>query len=58
MPERFRLHYVLAVEAELREGFFSGRELWRLAREDVLIEATPELEEGRGFGPGERVANA
>lgn len=40
----------------MREEFASGREFWRLAREGVLVEATPELDEVGGFGPGERAA--
>lgn len=54
--DRFRLHYTPAVGFELREEFSSGREFWRLAREGVLVEASPELEGVTGFGPGERAA--
>jgi hypothetical protein len=54
--DRFRLHYAPAVGAELREEFSSGREFWRLAREGELVEASPELEEVRGFGRGEQAA--
>ena len=56
MLERFRLHYAPAVAAEMREEFPSGRECWRLAREGVLIEAVPQIEEVRDFGPGEWAA--
>jgi predicted nucleic acid-binding protein len=52
----FALFYAPAVAAELSEEFASGREFWRLAREGVLTEATPGLDEIRLFGPGERAA--
>ena len=41
---------------ELQEEFSSGREFWGLAREGVLVEASPELQEVTRFGPGEQAA--
>lgn len=52
----FDMHYAPAVAAELREDFASGREFWMLAREGILVEAIPNLDEVRAFGPGERAA--
>jgi predicted nucleic acid-binding protein len=54
--ERFQLHYAPAVASELLESFPSGRDFWRLAREGVLLEVAPELDEFREFGFGERAA--
>lgn len=54
--ERFRLYYNPAVAAELLEEFPSGREFWKLAREEALFEVVPELSQVTEFGPGERAA--
>ena len=34
--DRYELHFVPAVARELKEEFASGREFWRLAREDAM----------------------
>jgi len=52
----FDLRYAPAVASELSEDFASGREFWRLARDGILMEATPNLTEVKAFGAGERAA--
>jgi predicted nucleic acid-binding protein len=44
------------VAAELVESFPSGREFWRLARGETLVEVAVTLSEVHEFGPGEREA--
>ncbi len=54
--ERYSLSYAPAVAAESKEDFASGREFLRLARERVVVEASPRSDAVRAFGPGERDA--
>jgi hypothetical protein len=54
--ERFRLHYTPAVAAELLKEFPSGREFWKLVREEALFEVVPGLGQVTEFGLGERAA--
>jgi predicted nucleic acid-binding protein len=54
--ERFRLHYTPAVAAELLKEFPSGREFWKLVREEALFEVVSGLGQVTEFGLGERAA--
>ncbi|HEY7268223.1 MAG TPA: hypothetical protein VH951_00215 [Dehalococcoidia bacterium] len=40
----------------MKEEFASGREFWRLKRQDVIALTTPKADVVRAFGPGERAA--
>jgi hypothetical protein len=54
----YALRYPPAVARELRIGFPSGSEFWRLVASGALEPIAPEREHLRDFGPGEREAIA
>lgn len=54
--DRYSLAYEPAVAAEMDEGFPSGREFWRLARQGSLTEVRGVLARVQEYGAGERAA--
>lgn len=54
--DKFNLRYTPDVALELREEFSSGREFWRLVRQNELTEASPSIQQVKDFGTGERSA--